>query len=125
MTAVSESIENTKNELCMVRKMIKNVRTGEVFTDFDVAWALMNAVDNDAYVMVKYHLEKMKHFILVYTVRRMKAVEMKLKDTGTSITKSAHKRREQRRNDDRRCYHCGRKRNRFYCDDWFENTDAG
>lgn len=66
--------------------MIRNVRATEVTTEFDVAWALMNAIDNDAYDLVKNHLGEMKDLTLPYTVERMKAVEMKLKDASNHVT---------------------------------------
>ncbi|MCJ1469940.1 hypothetical protein MMC07_008584 [Pseudocyphellaria aurata] len=87
----SESIEDIKSELCRIWEMIRNKRVIEVPTKFDVAWALVNAVDNKAYNLVKYHLEEMKDLTLAYTVERIKAVEMKLKDTNTLVTKTAHK----------------------------------
>lgn len=85
----------------------------------------MNAIDNDAYEIVKCHLEEIKNLILAYTVEPMKIVEMKFKNIGTSITKPVHKRRERRKNNDKNCYHCQGKHIRFYCNNWLENTDAG
>lgn len=125
---MAESIEHVKSELCRIREMIRNVRATEVSTEFDVAWALMNAVDNGAYDLAKYHLEEMKDLTLAYTVDRMKAVEMKLKDTNTPITESAPKGREANRKDskDRTSYHCGESGHiKFYCDDWLANTEDG
>lgn len=70
----------------MILEMIRNVGATEVPTKFDVTWALMNAIDNEAYELVKYHLEEMNDVTSLYTVERMRAVEMKLKDTNTSIS---------------------------------------
>lgn len=64
---------------------------------------------------------------LAYTVERMKAVEMKLKDTNTPVTESAHKGREGKKDrKDTVCYHCGEQGHiKFYCDDWLANTEDG
>lgn len=118
-----ESIEDVKSELCRIREMIRNVRATEVPTEFDVAWALMNAIDNKTYDFVKYHLEEMKDLTLTYTVEWMKAVKMKLKNTNTSVTKSAHKARDGKDRKDTVCYHCGEHGHiKFYCNDWLANT---
>lgn len=82
----SESIEDVKSELFKVLEMVRNVRTTEVPTEFDVAWALMNAIDNEAYELVKSHLEEMNDITSLYTVERMRAVEIRLKDTNTSVS---------------------------------------
>ena len=107
--------------------MIRNVRATEVLTEFDVAWALMNAVDSKVYDLVKYHFEEMKDLTLAYTVERMKAVEMKLKNTNTPVTESAHKGRDRKKEKkDTVCYHCGEQGHiKFYCDDWLTNTEDG
>lgn len=89
--AANESIEDIKSELCKIREMIRNVRTEEVSTEFNVVWSLMNAVNNESYDLIKYQLEKMKNLTLADTVERMKAVEMKLKDTDVPASESAHK----------------------------------
>ena len=123
----SESIEDIKTELCRIREMIRNVCATEIPTKFDVAWALMNAVDSEAYNLVKYHLEEMKDLTLAYTVERMKAVEMKLKNTNTPITESVHKGRDgKKKKKDTVCYYCGEQGHiKFYCDDWLINTEDG
>ena len=87
----SESIEEIKMELCKIQDMIINVRPEETPSDLMTAWALMRAIDNEAYDLAKFHLEEMKDLSLAYTVERLKAVEMKLKDANTSTTESAYK----------------------------------
>ena len=71
--------------------MISNVRVTEVPTKFDIALALMNAIDNAAHDLVKYHQEERKELTLSCTVEWMKAVEMKPKDTNTPVTDTANK----------------------------------
>lgn len=52
----------------------------------------MNAVDSGSYDLIKYHFKEMKKLTLAYTVERMKAVEMKFKNTGIPASESAHRR---------------------------------
>lgn len=60
----ADTDEDAKSELCKIREMIRNVRATEVPTEFDIALVLMNAIDNEAYDLVKYHQEEMKELAL-------------------------------------------------------------
>lgn len=68
--------------------MTQNVQAIKVSIEFNVAWALMNTINNKAYNLVKYYLEEMT---LAYTIKQKKAVKMKFKDTNTPVTELAHK----------------------------------
>lgn len=60
----TDTDEDAKSELCKIREMIRNVRATELPTEFDIALVLMNAIDNEAYDLVKYHQEEMKELAL-------------------------------------------------------------
>ena len=51
----------------------------------------MNAIDNAAHDLVKYHQEEMKELTLSYTAEWMKVMEMKPRDTNTPVTDTANK----------------------------------
>lgn len=71
--------------------MISNVKVTEVPTEFDIALALMNTIDNAAHDLVKYDQEEMKELTFSYTVEWMKAAEMKPEGTNTPVTDTANK----------------------------------
>lgn len=76
-----------------IRKIIKTVRKDKAFTDFDVAWVLMNLIDYEVYDLAKYHFEKMRDMTLAYVIEKLKAVKMKFKNMNSATTgaESAHK----------------------------------
>lgn len=69
--------------------MIKNVR--KKFTNFDMAWILINLIDHKIYDLRKYCFEKMRNLTLAYAVKKPKTMKMNFKNRNLVNTKLTHK----------------------------------
>lgn len=82
-TGAAETIDEISSKLSLLQPTIRGIKETEVPTDLDVAFTLINSVDNEAYTIAKYHLEDLRDLILTNTKERLKLVEQKIKDEIT------------------------------------------
>ena len=57
----SESIDDASSNLVRLQMTIRDIKSSEASTDLDVALTLINSVDDEAYILAKYHFEEMKN----------------------------------------------------------------
>ena len=121
----SEIIDEVASELTKLRMLIRNIDAGDAPSDRGIALTLINAIDNEAYNIVKYHLEAQPKFSLEDAKEQLKSVEQKLIDETSKNGKNANKTGKGPRNTKRKCHHCNSPGHiKFKCFKWLA-TDEG
>ena len=100
----SESIDDVSSNLIRLQMIIRDIKSTETLIDLNVVFILINSVDDEVYILAKYHFEKMEKLILAHTKERLKFVKQRIKD-DQAIEESANK-AEFRKKDDRKCFFC-------------------
>ena len=107
--AGTESIDEIASNLTRLQMIIRNIRETKASTDLNVALILINAVDDEAYALTKFHLKNMKNLTLIHIKKRLKIVEQRIKnDQGTDEVANKTKTKGKDKNN-RDCYYCKRK----------------
>ena len=84
--------------------IIRNIKKTEASTNLNVAFILINAVDDEAYALAKFHLKGMENLTLIHTKERLKIVEQRIKnDQGTDEVAN---KMETKGKYNRECYYC-------------------
>lgn len=120
----TDSIDDVASELSRLQLKIRGIKATEAPTDLDVALTLINSVDDEAYALMKFHLDDMENLTLAHTKERLKSVEQRIRDDSTNDEK-ANKSGTTPRKEDRECFFCKRKGHlKRKCFKWLE-TDEG
>ena len=86
----SESIDDVNSNLVRLQMIIRDIKSTETLIDLNVVLILINSVDDEAYILAKYHFEKMKKLTFAHTKERLKLVKQRIKD-DQNIEKTANK----------------------------------
>ena len=109
----TESIDNVCSNLFRLQMTIRDIRSTEASIDLNIALTLINSVDNETYIMIKYHLKNMKNLTLIHIKKRLKLMKQKIKND--SITddvankKISNEKRSKKQNNKRECYFCNKR----------------
>ena len=67
--------------------IIRDIKSTKAFIDLNVVFTLINSVDDEIYILTKYHFEKMKKLIFAFTKERLNLVKQRIKnDQNTEKT---------------------------------------
>lgn len=88
---VIKSINKISSKLSQLQLLRQDIRELEVQIDLNMAFMLINLMDNEFYIIVKYYPEDMRNVILGHTIKRLKLVKQKIKEKTKSETKTASK----------------------------------
>lgn len=88
---VAESIDDILSELSRLQIIIQGIKETEAPIDLDVAFTLINLVDNKVYVMARYHLKNKRKLTLANTKEGLKLVEQKIQDVINPKEDTANK----------------------------------
>ena len=64
--AETESIDEITNNLTKLQMIIRNIKETKTSMNLNVVLILINAVNDKAYALIKFHLENMKNLILIH-----------------------------------------------------------
>ena len=71
----TESIDEIASNLTRLQMIIRNIKKTKASTNLNVALTLINAVNDKAYALVKFHLKNMKNLTLIHIKKRLKIVK--------------------------------------------------
>ena len=113
-TKTTKSIDDVCSNLFRLQMIIRDIKLTKISIDLNIAFILINSIDNEIYIMIKYHLKNMKNLTLIHIKKRLKLIKQKIKND--SIThdiankKINNKKRSKRQNDKREYYYCNKRK---------------
>ena len=122
--------ETTKwiNDVCSIlfwlQMIIRDIRSNETLIDLNIAFILINSIDNETYIIIKYHLKNMKNLTLIHIKKRLKLIKQKIKndsitDDVANKSKISNKKRLKKSKNKREYYFCNkRKHYKLKCFKW-------
>ena len=79
-TKATKSIDNVYNNLFQLQIIIRDIKLNEISIDLNIALILINSIDNETYIMIKYYLKNMKNLTLIHIKKRLKLIKQKIKN---------------------------------------------
>ena len=79
-TEATKSINNVYSNLFQPQIIIRNIRLTKILIDLNIAFLLINLIDNETYIMIKYYLKNIKNLTLIYIKKRTKLIKQKIKN---------------------------------------------
>ena len=125
----TESIDDVCSNLSRLQMTIRDIRSTKASTDLNIALTLINSIDNEAYIMTKYHLKDMKNLTLTHTQKRLKLMKQKIKNDSTTDDVAnkgtSNEERPKKQDNKRECYFCNKRGHyKLKCFKWL-TTDEG
>ena len=123
-TKATKSIDDVCSNLSRLQMIIRDIRSNETSIDLNIALILINSIDNETYIMIKYHLKDMKNLTLIHIKKRLKLIKQKIKndsiiDDVTNKSKISNKKRSKKQKNKRECYFCNKRRHyKLKCFKW-------
>ena len=114
-TKTTKSIDDVCSNLFQLQMIIRNIKSNEILIDLNIAFILINSIDNKTYIIIKYHLKNMKNLTLIYIKKRLKLIKQKIKNdsiTDDVVNKSriSNKKRSKKQKNKRECYFCNKRK---------------
>ena len=114
-TETTKSIDDVCSNLFRLQMIIRDIRSTKTSIDLNIAFILINSIDNKTYIMIKYHLEDMKNLTLIHIKKRLKLIKQKIKndsitDDVTNKSKISNKKRSKKQKNKRECYFCNKRK---------------
>ena len=79
-TETMKSIDDVCSNLSRLQMIIRDIKSNEISTDLNITFILINSIDNETYIMIKYHLKNMKNLTLIHIKKRLKLIKQKIKN---------------------------------------------
>ena len=123
-TKTIKSIDDVYSNLFRLQMIICDIKSNETSTDLNIAFILINSIDNETYIMIKYYLKNMKNLTLIHIKKRLKLIKQKIKndsiiDDVTNKSKISNKKRSKKQKNKREYYFCNkRKHYKLKCFKW-------
>ena len=120
----TKSIDDVCSNLFRLQIIIRDIKSNETLIDLNIALILINLIDKEAYIMIKYHLKNMKNLTLIHIKKRLKLIKQKIKndsitDDVANKSKISNKKRSKKQKNKRECYFCNkRKHYKLKCFKW-------
>lgn len=108
-TITGQSINDIFSELTRLQTIIRNIKTSETSTNLNVILIFINSVDDEAYELMKFHLNDMKDFILIHTKERLKSIKQQIKNNLIIDKKINKSESTASKKNDRKCFFCKKK----------------
>ena len=91
---------------------IRDIKSTKILIDLNIALTLINSIDNETYIMVKYHLKNMKNLTLIHIKKRLKLIKQKTKNDSITDDVANKKISNEKRskNNKRECYFCNKRK---------------
>ena len=114
-TETTKSIDDVCSNLFRLQIIIRDIRSMKASTDLNIALILINLIDNEAYIMIKYHLKNMKNLTLIHIKERLKLIKQKIKndsitDDVANKSEISNKKRSKKQKNKRECYFCNKRK---------------
>ena len=114
-TETTKSINDVRNNLFRLQITIRDIKSDETSIDLNIALILINSIDNETYIMIKYYLKNMKNLTLIHIKKRLKLIKQKIKndsitDDVANKSKISNKKRSKKQKNKRECYFCNKRK---------------
>ena len=114
-TKTTKSIDDVCSNFFWLQIIIRNIKLNETSIDLNIALILINSIDNETYIMIKYHLKNMKNLTLIHIKKRLKLIKQKIKNDSiindvTNKSKISKKKRSKKQKNKRECYFCNKRK---------------
>ena len=114
-TKITKSIDDVYNNLFRLQMIIRDIKSNETSIDLNIAFILINSIDNETYIMIKYYLKNMKNLTLIHIKKRLKLIKQKIKNDSiindvTNKSKISNKKRSKKQKNKRECYFCNKQK---------------
>ena len=114
-TKTTKLIDDVCSNLSRLQMIIRDIRLTKTSTDLNIALTLINSIDNETYIMIKYHLKNMKNLTLIHIKKRLKLIKQKIKndsitDDVANKSKISNKKRSKKQKNKRECYFCNKRK---------------
>ena len=95
--------------------IIRDIKSNETLIDLNIALILINSIENETYIMIKYYLKNMKNLTLIHIKKRLKLIKQKIKndsitDDVANKSKISNKKRSKKQKNKRECYFCNKRK---------------
>ena len=114
-TETTKSIDDIYSNLFWLQMIIRDIKSNETSIDLNIALILINSVDNETYIMIKYHLKDIMNLTLIHIKKRLKLIKQKIKndsitDDVANKSKISNKKRSKKQKNKRECYFCNKRK---------------
>ena len=113
-TKTTKSIDDVCSNLSRLQMTIRDIRSTKTSIDLNIALILINSIDNETYIMIKYHLKDMKNLTLIHIKKRLKLMKQKIKNDSiiddVANKKINNEKRSKKQNNKRECYFCNKRK---------------
>ena len=108
-------IDDVCSNLFRLQIIIRDIKSNETSIDLNIAFILINSIDNKTYIMIKYYLKNMKNLTLIHIKKRLKLIKQKIKndsitDDVANKSKISNKKRSKKQKNKRECYFCNKQK---------------
>ena len=119
----NQSVHDVSSNLIRLQMIIRNIKAIETPTDLNVAFTLINSVDDEAYALIKFPFEEMESLILVQVKKRSKFVKQFIEDDQATEITANKAGSASRRKDDRKCFFCDKGNLKVKCFKWLATDE--
>ena len=103
-------IDNICNSLFRLQRIIRDIRSKKISIDLNITFILINLINNEAYIIIKYYLKDMENLTLIHIKKQLKLIKHEIKNDsvidGVANKKISNKKRSKKQNDKREYYYC-------------------
>ena len=83
-TEATKSIDDVCSNLFWLQMIIRDIRSNKILIDLNIALILINLIDSEIYIMIKYYLKNMKNLTLIHVKKRLKLIKQKIKNDSST-----------------------------------------
>ena len=114
-TETTKLIDDVCSNLFRLQMIIRDIKSTKTSIDLNIALTLINSIDNEIYIMIKYHLKNMKNLTLIHIKKQLKLIKQKIKnnsitDDVANKSKISNKKRSKKQKNKRECYFCNKQK---------------
>ena len=111
----TKSTDDVCSNLSRLQMIIRDIVSTKTSTNLNIAFILINLIDNETYIMIKYHLKIMKNLTLIHIKKRLKLIKQKIKndsitDDVANKSKISNRKRSKNQKNKRECYFCNKQK---------------